>query len=52
MPIHYYLGVIQTIFLSLINIVVNLIAVAYFTLAERKTMASYQHRKGPNVVGI
>lgn len=28
-----------------------LIAVAYFTLAERKILASIQRRKGPNVVG-
>ena len=29
-----------------------LIAVAYFTLAERKIMASIQRRKGPNVIGF
>lgn len=29
-----------------------LIAIAYFTLAERKILASIQRRKGPNVVGI
>jgi NADH-quinone oxidoreductase subunit H len=29
-----------------------LIAVAYFTLAERKMMAGIQRRRGPNVVGI
>jgi len=29
-----------------------LVAVAYLTLAERKTIASIQRRKGPNVVGI
>jgi NADH-quinone oxidoreductase subunit H len=29
-----------------------LISVAYFTLAERKVMASMQRRKGPNVVGF
>jgi NADH:ubiquinone oxidoreductase subunit H len=28
-----------------------LIAVAYYTLAERKVMASIQRRLGPNVVG-
>ena len=28
-----------------------LIAVAYFTLAERKILSSIQRRKGPNVVG-
>ena len=35
----------------LILIVPILIAVAYFTLAERKILASIQRRKGPNVVG-
>jgi NADH-quinone oxidoreductase subunit H len=29
-----------------------LIALAYLTLAERKTLASMQLRKGPNVVGV
>jgi NADH-quinone oxidoreductase subunit H len=29
-----------------------LVGVAYFTLAERKIMASIQRRRGPNVVGI
>ena len=38
--------------LSLIRIVFVLIAVAYFTLGERKIMASIQRRRGPNVVGI
>ena len=38
--------------ISLIRIVLVLIGVAYFTLAERKIMASIQRRRGPNVVGI
>ncbi|MEC7288283.1 MAG: NADH-quinone oxidoreductase subunit H, partial [Verrucomicrobiota bacterium] len=29
-----------------------LIAIAYFTLAERKVLASIQRRRGPGVVGI
>lgn len=29
-----------------------LLAVAYVTVAERKTMASMQRRLGPNVVGL
>jgi NADH-quinone oxidoreductase subunit H len=37
---------------QLIKIVLLLVAVAYFTIAERKVMASIQRRKGPNVVGI
>lgn len=38
--------------ISLIRIIFVLIGVAYFTLAERKIMASIQRRRGPNVVGI
>ena len=44
------------ILLSLLKIlsviVVVLIGVAYFTLAERKIMGTIQRRKGPNVVGF
>ena len=44
---------IQQIFIaSLLKIVFILIAVAYFTIAERKVMAAIQRRKGPNVVGF
>jgi len=44
--------IIITILKSLIVIVPVLIAVAFFTLFERKVMASIHRRKGPNVVGI
>jgi NADH-quinone oxidoreductase subunit H len=38
--------------LKILSIVLPLlISVAYFTLAERKIMASMQRRKGPNVIG-
>lgn len=37
---------------QLLKIVFLLIAVAYFTIAERKVLASIQRRKGPNVVGL
>lgn len=37
---------------SLIIIICLLIAVAYFTLLERKVLSVIQRRKGPNVVGI
>ena len=41
------------IFLKILIIVLPvLISVAYFTLAERKIMASIQRRKGPNVIGF
>lgn len=43
---------ILTILLNIIDLVVPLlVAVAYFTLAERKIMAGIQRRKGPNVIG-
>src|SRR5689334_24536863 len=43
---------IYTILKILILILPLLIAVAYFTLAERKILASIQRRRGPNVVGL
>jgi NADH-quinone oxidoreductase subunit H len=38
--------------LVLVKTVCLLIAIAYFTAAERKIMASIQRRRGPNVVGV
>jgi len=38
--------------LNIILIINLLIIIAFFTLAERKIMASVQRRKGPNVVGF
>jgi NADH-ubiquinone oxidoreductase chain 1 len=35
----------------LVIIVPSLLAIAYVTIAERKTMASMQRRLGPNIVG-
>jgi NADH-quinone oxidoreductase subunit H len=40
------------ILLSLEIIVPILLSIAFFTIAERKIMASIQRRRGPNVVGI
>lgn len=37
---------------SLLTLLPLLIVVAFFTLAERKAMASIQRRRGPNIVGI
>ena len=42
---------IYTILKFLILVLPLLISVAYFTLVERKILASIQRRKGPNVVG-
>lgn len=44
--------IIITIIQILTLIIPLLVAVAYFTLAERKIIAAIQRRKGPNVVGI
>lgn len=41
----------EIVIIVLIKIVCILIAVAYFTIAERKVMASIQRRMGPNVEG-
>lgn len=43
---------IYTLIKILILIVPLLVSIAYFTLAERKILASIQRRKGPNVVGL
>ena len=54
----YYLSVdwlFITIYHSLVSLsilVPTLVSVAFFTLAERKIIASIQRRKGPNVVGM
>ena len=37
---------------SVLTIVPVIIAVAFFTLAERKVMAAIHRREGPNVVGF
>lgn len=36
----------------MLKIVCLLVAIAYFTLAERKIRAAIQRRRGPNVVGV
>lgn len=48
----YYFGYLDYIVFTLITLIPLLIAIAFFTLAERKAMASIQRRKGCNVVGI
>jgi NADH-quinone oxidoreductase subunit H len=44
--------ILYCFFLSLLTLVPILISIAFFTLAERKIIASIQRRRGPNVVGI
>jgi len=41
-----------TLVTLIIKIVCLLVTIAYYTLAERKIMASVQRRLGPNVVGF
>lgn len=54
MKFQYFINsfLLECIFLSIVNILPILVAVAFFTLAERKTMALIQRRIGPNVVGF
>jgi NADH-quinone oxidoreductase subunit H len=38
--------------LILLKVISLLVAIAYYTIAERKIMAAIQRRRGPNVVGF
>jgi NADH:ubiquinone oxidoreductase subunit H len=40
------------VLICLLSVIALLIAVAFYTLAERKLMASVQRRRGPDVVGF
>jgi len=42
----------QQVLIAIIRIVGLLVAIAYYTLAERKIMAAVQRRLGPMVVGL
>lgn len=44
--------VVMQLGLTLIKVVCLLVAIAYYTIAERKIMAAIQRRRGPNVVGF
>ena len=46
------LFILKQIYFFLVIVVPLLIAVAFFTLAERKIMAAMQRRSGPHVVGF
>lgn len=47
-----YLSFFDTVLLFLFTIIPVVLAVAFFTLGERKAMASVQRRRGPNIVGF
>ena len=44
--------VVVQLLLILVKIICLLVAIAYYTIAERKIMAAIQRRRGPNVVGF
>jgi len=47
-----YMGIIHEVLIDLLKIILLLVSIAYYTLAERKIMAATQRRLGPNVVGL
>ena len=47
----FFLNLGAVVLLAILKVVCLLVAIAYFTLAERKIMAAVQRRVGPNVVG-
>jgi NADH:ubiquinone oxidoreductase subunit H len=49
---NYYYSYFDFFIFILFTLIPLLIVVAFFTLAERKIMASIQRRKGPSIVGI
>src|SRR6478736_758862 len=48
----FIFNTIIDVVVGVITLVCALIIIAFFTLAERKVIASVQRRRGPNVVGI
>lgn len=42
----------ENLLLTIFSLITLLISIAYFTLAERKFIASVQRRSGPNIVGF
>jgi len=46
------IDIIYELLVDLLKIILLLVSIAYFTLAERKIMAATQRRLGPNVVGL
>jgi NADH:ubiquinone oxidoreductase subunit H len=47
----FYIPTVISLIEVVLVLVPALLAVAYVTVAERKTMASMQRRLGPNIVG-
>lgn len=47
----FFMYLLLPLLLAVIKLICLLVAIAYYTLAERKVMAAFQRRTGPNVVG-
>jgi NADH:ubiquinone oxidoreductase subunit H len=43
---------LESLILTIFSLVTLLVSIAYFTLAERKVIASVQRRVGPQVIGL
>lgn len=52
LSIEFYYSYFDFVIHAVLTLVPLLIVIAFFTLAERKAMASIQRRRGPSVVGI
>lgn len=50
--IEFYYSYLDFFVHAMLTLIPLLIIVAFFTLAERKAMASIQRRSGPHIVGI
>jgi NADH-quinone oxidoreductase subunit H len=47
-----YLSYFDLVIYTLLTLLPLIVTIAFFTLAERKVIASIQRRKGPNMVGV
>jgi len=47
-----FLSQLESLVLTIFSLITLLISIAYFTLAERKIIASVQRRSGPNIIGF
>lgn len=51
-PFMTLFSVIEFVLLLIFNLVPLIVCIAFYTVAERKILASLQRRMGPNVVGF
>ena len=47
-----FLNQFESLILTIFSLITLLISIAYFTLAERKIIASVQRRLGPQIIGF